>query len=57
MSIEPPAANGTTIRIGPDGQEEICPAAILAAKGATTPPSNTERRVGTMPIRDISLHR
>src|SRR5206468_206872 len=55
MSIEPPAANGTTIRIGADGHgvgaagssvPEICPAATLAVNGATKPPSKTERRVG-----------
>src|SRR6478609_8497218 len=51
MSIEPPAANGTTILIGPDGQDagatgadgaETCPAATLATKGAIRPPSTTE---------------
>src|SRR5947207_5263921 len=63
MSIEPPAANGTTILIGADGQgagadgAETCPAATLVTKGATKPPSRTERRVGMMPFRDISLHR
>src|SRR5437763_836582 len=67
MSMEPPAANGTTILIGADGQEEAgaagadgaetCPAATLVTKGATKPPSRTERRVGMMPFRDISLHR
>jgi hypothetical protein len=59
MSIEPPAANGTTILIGADGQgadaagadgAEACPAATLATKGATKPPSKTERRVGMMPF-------
>src|SRR3954465_9663024 len=57
MSIEPPAANGTTILIGPDGQEGVCPAAMLAARGVTKLPSRTERRVGMMPFRDMSSHR
>src|SRR6478672_2617644 len=57
MSIEPPAANGTTILIGPDGQEEVCPAAMLAARGVTKLPSRTERRVGMISFRGISSHR
>src|SRR5947207_8869316 len=63
MSIEPPAANGTTILIGADGQgagadgAPTCPAATLVTKGATKPPSKTERRVGMMAFRDISSHR
>src|SRR3954468_18714004 len=64
MSIEPPAANGTTILMGPDGQDAgasgvngptICPAAPLATRGAARPPSRTARRVGMMPFRDIFL--
>src|SRR5260221_11617373 len=63
MAIDPPAANGTTILIGADGQEAgadgalTCPAATLVTRGATKPPSKTERRVGMMPFRDISSHR